>query len=344
MRLGVNAISSQTEWNAGTLDGSIGCDLEVLMPSPEELPISDKEQLRKEVARRRFWQLIAFAVAVSLVIHMAIVAYLHLVERAGRPARSVEMVMEFPTMRTVEELTAQNSLELKEPEESSLSELDKMLEPDTPAPEEASSSNLLESDVGSMKTLGGSGKGVGTDDGALGGAGGAASFFGIAGTGQRFAYIVDRSGSMTGPRLAQAKQELKRSLTSLPDYAKFYVVFYSSDMDIPPGQTSWFRAKKSQIKTVSRWINSIPAEGGTEPAESFRAVFDLNPPPDVIFFLTDGRISGQQALDISQMNSRGKKVIINTIAFDNNESQILLEELAKKTGGVFRFVPVRTPR
>ena len=65
---------------------------------------------------------------------------------------------------------------------------------------------------------------------------------------------------------------------------------------------------------------------------------------DVIFFLTDGRISGQQALDIIQMNNRSKNVVINTIAFDNNESQVLLEELAKKSGGLFRFVPVRAAR
>ena len=314
------------------------------MNSSEDVQASDTEQLRKEVARRRFWQLIAFAAAMSLVIHLAIVGYLQLVERAGRPSRPVEMVLEFPTMRTVEELTAQSSLDLEEPQESSLSELEQMLEPDTPAPEEASSSDLLESDVGSMKTLGGSGKGVNTNDGTLGGAGGAASFFGIASKGQRFAYIVDRSGSMTGPRLAQAKQELKRSLMGLPDYAKFFVVFYSSEMEIPPGQDSWFRAKKSQVKKVSRWINTIPAEGGTEPAESFQMVFDLHPPPDVIFFLTDGRISGQQALDIIQMNNRSKNVVINTIAFDNNESQVLLEELAKKSGGLFRFVPVRAAR
>ena len=93
------------------------------------------------------------------------------------------MVLEFPTMQTVEELTAQSSLDLEEPEESTLSEFEKMLEPDTPAPEEASSSDLLESEVGSMRTLGGSGKGVGAKDGTLGGAGGAASFFGIASRG-----------------------------------------------------------------------------------------------------------------------------------------------------------------
>ena len=183
------------------------------MPLPDNVPTSDRERLRREIVRRRFWQLVGFAAAMSLVLHFGIVAYLNLIERAGRPSRQIEMVMEFPTMRTVEELTSQSTLELEEPQESSLAELDKMLEPDTPAPEEASASDLVESEVGSMKTMGGSGQGVGTDQGALGGAGGAASFFGIASRGRRFAYIVDRSGSMTGPRLAQAKQELKRSLS-----------------------------------------------------------------------------------------------------------------------------------
>ncbi|MBG83801.1 MAG: hypothetical protein CMJ40_04555 [Phycisphaerae bacterium] len=314
------------------------------MPTLEDPPINDKDRLRKEVIRRRFWQLIAFAAAMSLVIHIGIVAYLHLVERAGRPAQSIEMVMEFPTKLAVEELTDQREFDLAEPQESSLADLEKILEPDATPPEDDPFADLMETDVGSMETLGGSGKGVGSEDGTLGGSGGAASFFGIASQGQRFAYIVDRSGSMTGPRLGQAKQELKRSLARLPDYAKFFVVFYSNEMEIPPGQTGWFRAKKSVVKKVSRWINTIPPEGGTEPAESFRMVFDLRPPPDVIFFLTDGRISGQQAMDISEMNRRSRKVVINTIAFDNNESQVLLEELARDSGGLFRFVPVRGAR
>ena len=42
------------------------------MPTSEERPISDKDQLRKEVIRRRFWQLVAFAAAMSLVIHGAL--------------------------------------------------------------------------------------------------------------------------------------------------------------------------------------------------------------------------------------------------------------------------------
>ncbi len=314
------------------------------MPTPTEPSVSDKDRLRKEVIRRRFWQLIAFAAALSLIVHVGIVAYLNFVERAGQPTKTVEMVLEFPTMLTVEELTAQSTLDLAEPQESSLADLEKIVEPDRAELEDASFADLMDNDLGSMETLGGSGKGVDAEDGTLGGAGGAASFFGIASRGQRFAYIVDRSGSMTGPRLAQAKQELKRSLARLPDYAKFFVVFYSSEMEVPPGQTGWFRAKKSVVKKVSRWINTIPAEGGTEPAESFRTAFDLSPPPDVIFFLTDGRISGQQALDITKMNTGSKKVVVNTIAFDNNESQVLLEQLAKNSGGVFRFVPVRAAR
>ncbi|MEE2907547.1 MAG: hypothetical protein VX527_06895, partial [Planctomycetota bacterium] len=194
------------------------------MIPPEQAQLDQVQQLRQEIIKRRFWQMVGIAVGISLVIHFGIMIYLQIMERTGPPAQTLEMVMEFPSTRTVEELTTLANTDLAEPDAESHSELDQILEPNTPAPEESSAAELSESNVGATPTLGGSGKkGVSGRD-ALGGAGGAASFFGIVSKGERIAYIVDRSGSMAGStsdgtRLDMAKAELMRSVRRLPDYA-----------------------------------------------------------------------------------------------------------------------------
>ena len=67
-------------------------------------------------------------------------------------------------------------------------------------------------------------------------------------------------------------------------------------------------------------------------------MFSLKVRPDVIFFLTDGEIPDLTAVEIAAMNGRGKRVVINTIAFGDPASQALLKEVAMQSGGVYRFV------
>ena len=66
----------------------------------------------------------------------------------------------------------------------------------------------------------------------------------------------------------------------------------------------------------------------------------LEPRPDVIFFLTDGEIprSEETLAAVTLLNSRGRRVVINTIAFGDPASQELLREIARRSGGIYRFV------
>ncbi|MDG2423055.1 MAG: hypothetical protein P8M22_03655 [Phycisphaerales bacterium] len=317
------------------------------MIPPDQNQVDQAWQLRQETIKRRLWQLIGIAAGLSLLIHFGIMFYLGQVKRSGPPAQVVEMVMEFPTTRTVEELTTLSETDLAEPDVESRSELDRILEPDIPSPEESAAAELSESNVGATPTLGGSGqKGV-SGQAALGGAGGAASFFGVSSKGERFAYIVDRSGSMAiNDKLILATTELKRSVKRLPDYAQFFVVFFSSRMTpLPSWQQGWVRARPHQFNRLVGWIRKINDEGGnggTQPLSSFRRVLSLTPKPDVIFFLTDGQVQGMTAADVANLNRKGEPSVINTIAYATNESQQLLERIAHESGGVYRFVPVRS--
>ena len=193
-----------------------------------------------------------------------------------------------------------------------------------------------ESRVTSLTGSGSSGMGVGMG----GSGGGGTSFFGISSEGSRFCYIVDRSGSMdSGGRLASAKVELISSLQKLPDFVKFYVLFYSSGVKEPSMQQGWNTARRGTIKRMADEIRAMSASGGTVPMPAFINAFALSPPPDIIFFLTDGQITGFSIESLLEQMPTNKKIVINTIAFGNSASKTLLQEIANVTGGQYTFVP-----
>ncbi len=185
---------------------------------------------------------------------------------------------------------------------------------------------------------GGNGKGGG--GGGLGGGAGGTSFFGVGGSGTRFAFIVDKSGSMGGGRLEEAKEELRKAIAGLPDYASVYVVFFDS---APPWVFSdkWERVRSSTLQRMTRWLRDVGPSGGTQPTPAFRMVYALDVRPDVIFFLSDGEIPEESVAEIRRLNSRGKKVVIHAIAFGDDAGGARLRQVAQEADGEFREVKPR---
>jgi hypothetical protein len=184
---------------------------------------------------------------------------------------------------------------------------------------------------------GGAGGAGGGGGGGLSGGAGGTSFFGVGGRGTRFAFIVDKSGSMVNGRIGEAKQELFKAIVALPDFASVYVVFYDSS---EPWAFSdrWERVRSSMVKKLKTWLNNVGPSGGTEPTPAFRAVFALDARPDVIFFLSDGEIPPESIAQIRQMNARGKRVTINAIAFGEESGSQQLRQIAQEADGEFRQV------
>jgi hypothetical protein len=186
---------------------------------------------------------------------------------------------------------------------------------------------------------GGSGSGLGP-----GGGGGGTSFFGVGGRGTRFAYIVDVSGSMSnGSRFPVAMEELKRSIGALPDYASFCVYLYSDRAIAPAFQETYLRAMPSSVARMRRWLDEQGPMGGTQPGEAFDRALALTPPPDLIFFMTDGEIPEVIPDWLSQRNGANgrKRVVIHCIAFSDEAGQESLRRIARESEGTFRFVPVQ---
>lgn len=295
-------------------------------------------EVERKIARdRRRWNMAAVGAGISLCIHILVMLYLSTLHRDLGPGEAAAPAIEFAIL---------DQQELTELEEAVFDEL--TTEPasvdDNPidaAELQATVPHveLAAAKIGSLSTLGGAGDG--TSPMGLSGGGGGTSFFGIGAKGDRIAYIVDVSASMeTDGRFGIAARELARSVGALPDYANFYITLFANGAMTPPMQQDWLRARPGAINAVMTWVRNVSPNGGTEPYTAFFQVLALDPRPDAIFFLTDGEFDEDVVRQVASMNSSGKRVKINTIAFGSTVGQNLLRAIAQQSGGIYRYVPI----
>ena len=180
-----------------------------------------------------------------------------------------------------------------------------------------------------------------------------AGFFGAKAEGRRIAFVVDMSGSMQGKRIERTLGELCDSLTSLPDFASVRIVFYSDELYQPFGQ-NWIDLKEGVAASMCRRMwNEIPSivAGGTVPGPGFLAVLEGLNRPDAVFFLTDGEV-GPGSLMLNRIERanrrRGLESVIHAVILTNDtqaalnqaEPGSLLDRLIGPTGGSITIVPV----
>ena len=241
---------------------------------PREQPVP--EDVRQRRALQRAGNTSAGVLA-SAAIHVAILLVLNLWYFATRPAPSGYVI----------------NCAIETQDDGAATEENAVVQaplPDEPAPKEDGPVEIQPGEGGNELKVARLGGGGGAADGA-GAGGGGVGFFGTKAQGDSFVFVVDRSGSMDGGRLTVAKQELNRAIGSLRPDQKFYVFFYNSGTDrmlSPASPDGLVFAIPEMRDQVRMWMRPILATGSTEPAESLLAALEMR--PDVIFFLTDGKI------------------------------------------------------
>jgi hypothetical protein len=148
-----------------------------------------------------------------------------------------------------------------------------------------------------------------------------AQFLGSQGQGRRFCIIADNSGSMSGAKIADLRAQLLKTLKALNGDGEFYVYCFNSKTEPMPHPT-WLKAGAPEAEKVRAWVGDIRATGGTQPVPAFEAAFKLRPPPDVIFFMTDGLIPANVPDRVVALNAATPKVVVNTIMFANPEPKV----------------------
>lgn len=195
----------------------------------------------------------------------------------------------------------------------------------------------LELSIGGAGGGGGVG-GEGFGFGGRNGGAGEASFMGTSARGQRFCIIADNSGSMNGPPLEFVKDEILKTIGNARGSARFTVIFFNSVAELPPNP-KWISGK-AELANIAKWVNTIQARNGTSPVRGMEAAMLFDPPPDVIYIMTDGLFNPVEVQQINALNKRLKRPAqIHTIAFMQRAGENLLKQIAQDAKGTYRFVP-----
>ena len=165
------------------------------------------------------------------------------------------------------------------------------------------------------------------------------SFFGTYVSGQRIAFIIDRSSSMKGRKFDQARDEVVRAVNQLVSTQRFYVVFFDRGILRMIGEDDpvdkMLSATPSNLERFNVWVSQLKAGSGTMPYRSVKLVMGMQ--PDTLFLLTDGKFDNGDKTVAYLNGSKVSGVRIHTVGFHHQDDG-KLEQIAEKHGGTFRFV------
>ncbi|MCD6661276.1 MAG: VWA domain-containing protein [Lentimicrobium sp.] len=164
-----------------------------------------------------------------------------------------------------------------------------------------------------------------------------------------FTLIIDRSGSMTGNKMEQAKDAAAYIVENLNEGDYFNIVEFDGDVSsFMPDHVAWDQASK---QNALNYINTLYARGMTNISGAFQtAIEDFaysdTTQANIIIFFTDGEATAgltgtQQILDYIQDQQTYYQVnglIINTFGIGDYVNQALLSQIASQNNGLCEFL------
>jgi hypothetical protein len=149
-----------------------------------------------------------------------------------------------------------------------------------------------------------------------------------------YTLIIDRSGSMQGKDLENAKDGAMIFVNQLPDMASFDVYHFGSDFEL------FKPISNGNVKDQAiDWITKIRSDGGTELYAVMNDAYDRikqQDKPGVIIILTDGGISNVES--VVKLVRSNPNVNVFSIGIGANVSKQLVMSLAEEGHGKAEFV------
>jgi len=151
---------------------------------------------------------------------------------------------------------------------------------------------------------------------------------------RRLVILLDRSGSMQGLPLTQAKKAIAACLGALDAKDLFGLVAFDNEAEL-------FKRELSESSTENRWaaqefLDRIASRGGTELASGVEAAASLlQDKQGDILILTDGQVFGTGKI---LERARATNMRIHCLGIGSASQDRFLAQLASHTGGVSRFL------
>ncbi|HEY0350794.1 MAG TPA: VWA domain-containing protein, partial [Gemmatimonadales bacterium] len=151
-------------------------------------------------------------------------------------------------------------------------------------------------------------------------------------------FIIDNSGSMSGPKLEQARQALLLGLSRLQPVDSFNVIRFSSTASsVFP---KCVPATRDAVEKARSWVASIVIEGGTNMLPAMEIAFRNPPPPGLVpqvIFATDGQLQDEtEVVKFLGANLGDRRLFPVAIGPDPNAH--LLGQLAAMGRGSFTAI------
>ncbi|MBL8111735.1 MAG: VWA domain-containing protein, partial [Acidobacteria bacterium] len=147
-------------------------------------------------------------------------------------------------------------------------------------------------------------------------------------------FVVDTSGSMEGDSIREAKTALRLSLRQLRAGDRFQILEFNSTFSAFAGGLVPFDDRS--LVAADTFVSGLSANGGTELREPLVTATRLAP-DGLVVLLTDGQVSNEAEILAAVLSAR-KTARIATFGIGTNVSDVLLRDLAKKTGGALTLI------
>jgi Ca-activated chloride channel family protein len=160
------------------------------------------------------------------------------------------------------------------------------------------------------------------------------SKFGQVSTGARkVAMVIDRSGSMGGEPISQARRAIEACMGALSQDDEFALIAFDNQVDC--FRDTLTKATASDRAAASAFLQTVNARGGTNLALGFAAGARLVSGGGDVLVITDGQVMGTEDI-LAQ--ARALSVRIHCLGIGSASQDRFLAQLAAETGGVSRFV------
>lgn len=164
---------------------------------------------------------------------------------------------------------------------------------------------------------------------------------------KHFTFVLDRSGSMSGNKIVQAKAAARYSIEHLNPKDFFNIVDFSSS--VAQFKPEAVRADAANVAEAVNYIEVIEANGGTNINQALVTALGQTLPNEVnqVIFLTDGRptagVTNKDDIlrNVRVANTNAASIFVFGVG--NNLGKDLLQALADENQGVATFIAENEP-